>query len=364
MNKTKSKKTPTIYLAGDSTVKTYDPNWFISGWGQFLDLFLSDDVKVVNVSQGGRSSRMFINEGRLVNIKDEQYNYHFPENNGKSIEDSLDAGDYLFIQFGHNDDETYLVNGYQTMYNRMVPVGEADEKGIFPVTEGIKVPTTELPQHYLNVATKEEIEFASNDIVKYGSKYYSYDCGGTYKWYLKQFIDLARMKGAIPVLVTPVARIKFNNGKIVGDNGCHGKNFEYVNAVRQLANEEDCLLIDLFKETVKIYEAATPLYAKYLMSIVPKEFSGVWPDAYDELYDNYDKGFIRGESTHFNKFGAYLLAGKVIELIQENNHITSKDEYLNFKEFITDEPKCFIEPSNLIGKEVVENIKKLFKNKI
>ena len=355
------KKTPTIYLAGDSTVKTYDHLWFISGWGQFLDLFFSDCIKIVNTAQGGRSSRMFINEGRLVNIKDEKYNYSFPENNGNSIEDCLQSGDYLFIQFGHNDDETYLVNGYQTMYNRMVPVGQADENGIYPTTEGIKVSTTQLPEYYIKHATKEEINFASNDILKYGKEYYSYDCGGTYKWYLKQFIDLARSKGATPVLVTPVARIKFHNGKIVGDYGCHGKNFEYVNAVRQLAEELDCLLIDLFSESVKIYEAATPAYAKYLMSIVPKESSGVWPDSYDELYGNYDRGFIRGESTHFNKFGAYLMAGKVIELILDNNYVTSKNESFRFKEDIINESKNKIVPSKLIGIEEVKEIEKVYK---
>ena len=357
-------KKPTIFLAGDSTVKTYDSNWFISGWGQFLDLFLSDQIVVANASQGGRSSRMFINEGRLFNINNEHFNYTFPENNGKSLEDSIKKGDFLFIQFGHNDDETYLVNGYQTMYNRMVPLGQPDELGIFPTRLGNKVSTKTLPEYYLAHATKEEIDFALNDIPKYGTEYYSYDCGGTYKGYLKLFIDLARKKGAIPVLVTPVARIKFENGKIVGDNGCHGKNLEYVNAVRQLAIEEDCLFIDLFKEAALIYEAATPSYAKYLMSIVPKESGGLWPDAYDELYGNYDKGFIRGESTHFNKFGAYLLAGKVIENILDNNNITKYNESFNFKEFIEKEPKEFIVPSNLIGKEEVGNIKKLFKNKI
>ena len=276
----------------------------------------------------------------------------------------LKKGDYLFIQFCHNDDETYLVNGYQTMYNRMVPLGEPNDLGVFPIRLGDKVSTKTLPEYYLNHATKEEIEFALNDISKYGKEYYSYDCGGTYKGYLKMFIDLARSKGAIPVLVTPVARVNFEGSKIVGANGCHGKNFEYVEAVRQLAKEEDCLLIDLFTKTVKIYEAATPTYAKYLMSIVPKESNGIWPEAYDELYGNYDKGFIRGESTHFNKFGAYLMAGKVAELIFNNNQITSNNESFTFKEYIKEVPKCFIDPSNLIGKEEVINIKKLFKNQI
>ena len=359
-----NKKIPTIYLAGDSTVKTYDSKGFISGWGQFLDLFLNDQLKVKNCSQGGRSSRMYINEGRLINITNEKFNYSYPENGGISIENSLEEGDFLFIQFCHNDDETYLVNGYQTMYNRMVPLGEPDELGIFPTRLGNKVSTKTLPEYYLNHATKEEIDFALNDIPKYGTEYYSYDCGGTYKGYLKLFIDLARSKGAIPVLVTPVARVNFNGNKIVGANGCHGVNFEYVEAVRQLAKEQDCLLIDLFKESTKIYEAATPKYAKYLMSIVPKESNGNWPIAYDELHGNVEKGFIRAESTHFNKFGAYLMAGKVAELILDNNHVTKYNEALSFKEYILNEPKEFIKPSNLIGLEEVNNIKSLFKNQI
>ena len=357
-----NKKIPTIYLAGDSTVKTYEPNVFISGWGQFLDKFLSDEIRVKNCSQGGRSSRMYINEGRLLNITNEKFNYTFPENDGISIEDSLKEGDYLFIQFCHNDDETYLVNGYQTMYNRMVPLGEPDESGIFPTRLGNKVSTKTLPEYYLAHATKEEIDFALNDIPKYGTEYYSYDCGGTYKGYLKLFIDLARSKGAIPVLVTPVARVNFNGNKIVGANGCHGVNFEYVEAVRQLAKEEDCLIIDLFKESTKIYEAATPKYAKYLMSIVPKESNGSWPEAYDSLHGNVEKGFIRSESTHFNKFGAYLMAGKVVELILNNNQVTSLNESFNFKKYINLTPKQFVMSSNLIEKDIVTQIKKLYKS--
>ena len=62
--KKETNKPTTIYLAGDSTVKTYENEQYIAGWGQYLDLFLGDDVKVVNAAQGGRSSRSFINEGR------------------------------------------------------------------------------------------------------------------------------------------------------------------------------------------------------------------------------------------------------------------------------------------------------------
>ena len=69
----------TIYLAGDSTVKTYDEEQYIGGWGQFLDEFLTEDVDVINCANGGRSSRSFINEGRLYNMNDSNFNYSFSQ---------------------------------------------------------------------------------------------------------------------------------------------------------------------------------------------------------------------------------------------------------------------------------------------
>ena len=103
-------KKPTIFLAGDSTVKTYADNQFIGGWGQFFGLFL-DGIDVHNAAQGGRSSRSFINEGRLMATGEEGFAYNFSENGGKSIEEEIGEGDFLFVQFGHNDDETYCNKG-------------------------------------------------------------------------------------------------------------------------------------------------------------------------------------------------------------------------------------------------------------
>ncbi|WP_283246439.1 SGNH/GDSL hydrolase family protein [Paenibacillus sp. Marseille-Q4541] len=78
---------PTIYIAGDSTVQTYDPYWKPeAGWGQMLPRFFSDQVLIKNHAIGGRSTKSFINEGRL----DEILKVIQPE-------------DYFLIQFGHND---------------------------------------------------------------------------------------------------------------------------------------------------------------------------------------------------------------------------------------------------------------------
>ncbi len=345
-------RTPVIFLAGDSTVKTYDDGQYIGGWGQFLDLFLDNRIIVKNAAHGGRSSRSFINEGRLYDIDGSSYT--FSQNGGNSIGDEIKEGDYLFIQFGHNDDASKLSN-YSTIYDRMVPLGEPDANGIYPTTPAEKTSTKLLPEEYTSKATDSEEATALATIAKYGSEYYAYG-SGTYKWYLKQYIDFAREKGAIPVLVTPVARVKFNSGgEIIGGAGLHGENFAYVEAVRQLAEEEDCLLIDLFAESKLILETATPTYANYLMALKPNELTGAWPTGYDSAYGNVQAGYTGIEATHYNKYGAFLQAAKVAENILQNKY-----EY-SFSDYVHMYPESYVDPSNLIGNNTVILLEILFK---
>lgn len=80
-----------IFIAGDSTAQTYNEkrDGLIKGWGQMLALFFNDNVEVVNHAVGGRSTNSFIREGRWDRLISE-----------------VRAGDYVFIQFGHNDAST------------------------------------------------------------------------------------------------------------------------------------------------------------------------------------------------------------------------------------------------------------------
>ena len=351
--------TPTIYLAGDSTVKTYEEGQYIAGWGQYLDLFLDESITVVNAAHGGRSSRSFINEGRLYNIENANFSYTFSQNGGKSIEDCIKAGDFLFIQFGHNDDASKLSN-YGTMYDRMVPLGEPDANGIYPTTPAVRTSTATLPEAYTKLATDAEETKALAEIAKYGTEYFAYG-SGTYKWYLKQYIDFARSVGATPVLITPVARVKFSGGTIIGGAGLHGENFAYVQAVRQLAEEENCLLIDLFAESKIILETATPAYANYLMALKPNELTGAWPSGYDGAYGNADAGYTGIEATHYNKYGAFLQAAKLAELILGSDKVAKDGERFNFSDHILTTPEKYIDPSNLIGKNTVAEIEALLK---
>ncbi|MGG1636890.1 S-layer homology domain-containing protein [Paenibacillus sp. NRS-1760] len=78
---------PTIYLAGDSTVQTYDPYWLPqAGWGQMIPSFFSENVIFKNHAIGGRSTKNFISEGRLDEVLR-----------------AIKPGDYFLVQFGHND---------------------------------------------------------------------------------------------------------------------------------------------------------------------------------------------------------------------------------------------------------------------
>jgi hypothetical protein len=123
---------PSVYIAGDSTVQTYDEYWRPeAGWGQMIPRFFSSDVSFKNHAIGGRSTKTFINEGRLDNILRE-----------------IKPNDFFLIQFGHND------------------------------------ATISVPERYASVPD--------------------------YKNYLKTYINGARQRGAIPILVTPVGRRDFN----------------------------------------------------------------------------------------------------------------------------------------------------------
>ncbi|WP_322907438.1 rhamnogalacturonan acetylesterase [Paenibacillus campi] len=123
---------PVVYLAGDSTVQTYrSAQRPQAGWGQMIAGYFDDGVQFSNRAIGGRSSRSFIEQGRL-----------------DTIVSLLQPGDYLMVQFGHND---------------------ADFSK---------------PERYTPV----------ND----------------YRQYLKTYIDRAHSKGATPILVTPVSRRDYN----------------------------------------------------------------------------------------------------------------------------------------------------------
>ncbi len=250
-----------ICLAGDSTVKNYGSDDTIGGWGEYLQhYFDSDHVKIINKAEGGRSTRSYINQGRLADAVSE-----------------IGEGDYLFIQFGHNDART----DENAFLEHSVPLGEPDANGIYPTNAGVKSKTP-----------KGIFEFYKD--MPYSETFYSYESGGTFKWFLKQYVEEARKVGATPVLITPVARVFFDkDGKITPH---HGDGDGYVKAVLQVAEEMDVACVDMFDITKTMYENYGVRVTQGLQNV---------------------KSDGTMDITHYNKFGSNIVTSKLIEALRQ-----------------------------------------------
>lgn len=140
---TLKEKTVTIFLIGDSTMadRSTASGSPERGWGQMLPCFLNGRIRVENHAACGRSSLSFIREGRW-----------------QAVLDRLQAGDYVIIQFGHNDEKTdtalHTVPGGSFDENLRRFVRETREKGAHPVLMNSIVrrnypPTPETPHQYI-----------------------------------------------------------------------------------------------------------------------------------------------------------------------------------------------------------------------
>lgn len=307
-----------IHLLGDSIVKSYgDDVWnFIGGWGDHIGAFLTEDVEVFNYAMGGRSTRSFLNEGR------------FEENGCFTTKDApvglgaalprIGEGDYVFLQFGHNDDNS---KDSRTLVERQVPLGNPDKQGIYPVVE---------PVEAMKVDTDASLT------VHY-DKYYPCDCGATYKGFLKYYIDRIRAKGAYPVLVTSVVRIYFEGNTIQPVPGHHGgkdayHEYPYVEAVKQLGKELSVPVLDLFAATKAMQEMLGREDATYMQSIKDYEGNTIgevnygrpakWPEEYNRRRAEHD--FMAVDETHQNRIGSFVFAGLLAELMSEQHILQDK----------------------------------------
>ena len=113
---------PTVYLIGDSTMANKEENKRPeTGWGQVLHNYFSEEIQIENHAKNGRSSKSFYDEGLWQVVKEK-----------------LKPGDYVFIQFGHNDSKdhdprrfTVPATGYRHQLVRYIE--ESRNKGAHPV---------------------------------------------------------------------------------------------------------------------------------------------------------------------------------------------------------------------------------------
>ena len=127
------------------------------------------------------------------------------------------------------------------------------------------------------------IQYAHNDEKEKGEGVGAFT---TFKASLKQFVDAARKKGGIPILITPMHRRTFDaDGKITNSHGY------YPEAVRQAAKEENVPLVDLTAMSKDLYEALGPIKSGAL--------------------------FKEGDGTHHTNYGAYELAKCIVRAIRD-----------------------------------------------
>lgn len=115
----------TVYLAGDSTMAR--GNGVIDGWGQHLQQYLS--IPVVNNALGGRSSRSFTEEGRF-----------------NTIINTVRSGDFVVIEFGHNDGSAGAVDN-----GRQCAVGDGyDTTAVVKTSTGASITIHSFPYYLQN----------------------------------------------------------------------------------------------------------------------------------------------------------------------------------------------------------------------
>lgn len=228
----------TIYWAGDSTVRqnsiaTYPQ----TGIGQEFHRFIRrPDVMLQNHAENGRSTKSFIDEGRLA-----------------AIYDQIRAGDFLFIQFGHNDEKP------------------------------------EDPTRYAD----PETGFPDN---------------------LERFVNVARNKGAYPVIITPVTRYNRNGPEAKYTHDL------WADSAKRTAGKLGVALIDLTAMSEQLVdELGEGARTEYYMNLPV----GAYP--------NYPNG--QKDNTHLQPAGAVAFAGLIARGLYELGGVYAEllaDEYTDW----------------------------------
>ena len=208
-----------VWLIGDSTMSVKDTKAYPeTGWGMPFVYFFDSTVTVDNRAKNGRSTRTFISEKLW-----------------QPVAENMKEGDYVFIQFGHNDESKEKVDRYTT------------------------------PEEY--------------------------------KANLTMFVNETRAKKGIPVLLTPVSRRRFKDGRQVETHEVYSK------LVRELAGELKVAFIDLDKKSMELYQQYGEETSKlFFLQLLPGE------------HPNYPEG--KTDNTHFSELGARKIAQIVLAEIQ------------------------------------------------
>jgi rhamnogalacturonan acetylesterase len=228
---------PAVFLVGDSIMRTGVAPGDVGPWGwgyEIIPMFDPAKIHVYNEGLGGRSSRGYIQEGAWAKIMDH-----------------LQPGDWVILQFGHND-----AANSQNYPDRTTIKGNGDE------TQDIDSPVTR---------QKETIH--------------------SYGWYLRQYVQGVKSKGANVIICSPPPRNTWVDGKIV--RGLDG----YAGWAAEAAKQTGALFIDL---------------------------NTISADKYDALGQDATRPLFN-DNQHSRKAGAHLNAESVVTGIRQLNIPLAKD---------------------------------------
>jgi lysophospholipase L1-like esterase len=237
------------------------------GWGMYLQAFFNtDSVEVNNRGKSGASTRTF----------------YETENLWPSVKQQMHAGDYLFIQFAHNDEKC-----------------------------------------------KGEDVYVENAKLRAEGKDTLTDMRGTepntsYKEFLRTYIREAREMGVTPILMSPICRAYFKDGKI-NDEGRHvlAENKNYVRSMREVAEETGVPFLDMTARSQELYEQ----------------------QGKDFCMAHY---FNCGDKTHTSAEGGMAIASLAYELISQAPELSelqawtvfpSKEQYTAYAQTIEEKGK-------------------------
>ena len=246
-----------VHTLGDSTMAPYDESATVTrGWGMYFGNFLTNGWTSINYAKGGRDSRGGYNEL------------------WQTAKKNVEAGDYVIITFGHNDEKNsgmdgYALKAYYESIDDATAAAAVDLRGTVPST--------------------------------------------TYKEWLGKIVDEVKALGATPIICSPVCRSYFSGSKIkrngrhdLGDSykvlteqgpkdgtklAADDHTMDYAYHSEQLAQEKGVSFIDLTTATATLYES--------------------YGDAkcHEYLFDGQG-------STHFNTTGALLVARECARLMK------------------------------------------------
>jgi lysophospholipase L1-like esterase len=240
----------TVHTIGDSTMANYDESVSsIRGWCMMLQQFFKNGVVVNNRGKAGASSKSFYLEAPYW----------------ASVKKQIKKGDYVFIQFGHNDEKNGGLDG------------------------------DTLIAFYKSIHKDTIVDYRGTN------------ASGTYVSYLKKYVNETRALGATPILISPMCRKYFNGGTITR-TGRHdlGDRFKAIDRVNVVVTDKNKVSTSnhTYDYPYQMQQVAKEMNVHFIdiTSLTKKAYEGYGADECKQLL------FVSTDGTHPTGRGGTLVA--------------------------------------------------------